>query len=117
MSQVIEFGSKYSFFDGEIGRFVLTDEAQDILHRSVLYSHSGANEWCNHFVCELIDLYSGSSKYNYCLGQIEHEHRIPELWTINKEYIIRWLETNLNKDWFKNVIKVFDFTIDNMSVK
>ena len=116
MDTLLKIGSKYVYFDKENGRFYLNEEAQKIIYRdkNIICSYSGSNEWCNHYFCELIDLFSGSSKYNYSLGTTVHETEIPKIWKINKESVIKWMENNLEKDWFKRMVESFDKVFDNL---
>ena len=91
--------NKYLYFDKDCGVFALTNEASEIIYRKkeIICSYSGADEWCNHFVCELIDLYSGCSRYNYALGTIVHETEIPEIWKYNKDSVCDWVEKSMLK--------------------
>ena len=59
----------YISFDPEYGKFTLSKPAQEILYRKkqVICSYSGCVEWGHNFFCELLDLYSGNSQYNYAL--------------------------------------------------
>ena len=108
--------SNYLYFDSENGRFYLTSEAQEIIYRKkgIICSYSGSNEWADHFACELIDLYSGSSKFNYSLGQIVHEIEIPIIWGKNKQSVIDWINKSKNENWGKACFKMFDMTIDTL---
>ena len=108
--------SKYLVFDIERGTFYLTSEAQEIVYRQkeIICSYSGSCEWANHFACELIDLYSGSSKYNYALGTISHETEIPKMWLSNKETVINWITSSKDKSWGKLAFAAFDMIIDTL---
>lgn len=108
--------SNYLYFSVEWGRFYLTSEAQDIIYRKkgIICSYSGSNEWANHFACELIDLYSGASIYNYALGTIVHEKEIPEIWKTNKESVIDWITRSIDKPWGKAAFQLFDSVIDTL---
>ena len=108
--------NKYLYFDKESGRFALTSEASEIVYRekNVICSYSGADEWCNHFVCELIDLYSGSSKYNYSLGTTVHEARIPQLWQDDRDGVCAWIEDAMEKEWGKHAFSMFLSIIDDL---
>ena len=111
--------SKYVDFDKENGLFYLTNEASEIIYRekSIICSYSGSNEWCHHFVCELIDLYCGCSKYNYSLGTTEHEKRIPEL---IKEGYVKEVEQFINRmkieEWGIKAFNMFDNIIDDLPI-
>lgn len=110
--------SKYACFDKESGYFYLTSEAQNIIYRekNIICSYSGSNEWCHHFICELIDLYSGSSKYNYSLGSTVHETEIPKIFKANKEHIVNWIERIKDEEWGLKMFKMFDNIIDDLPV-
>lgn len=55
--------------------FKLNDKGIKIINDTseLICSYSGANQWCHHFICELLDLYSGSSKFSYSLGTCNHQ--------------------------------------------
>jgi hypothetical protein len=108
--------SKHCYFDTESGYFYLNNETSEVIYREkgIICSYSGANEWCNHFMCELIDLFSGSSQYNYALGTTIHEKEIPKIWKDNKQSVIDWINKSKAKDWFKAAAKMFDEVIDNL---
>lgn len=93
--------NEYMYFDKECGKFFLTSEALEIIYRkkNVICSYSGANEWIHHFTCEMLDLYSGSSKYNYSLGQTVHENELPEIFKQNKAGVIEWIERIQGEEW------------------
>lgn len=96
----------------------MTDEASEIIYRKkeIICSYSGADEWCNHFVCELIDLYSGCSHYNYALGTIVHETEIPEIWKYNKDSVCDWVEKSMLKEWGKRAFDMLITIIDDLVV-
>lgn len=108
--------NKYVYFSGEFGSFFLTVEAEEIIYhkKRIICSYSGANEWCNHFICELIDLYTGMSKYNYALGCIVHEKEIPIIFKENPDSVIEWVQESLNKEWSQKMYKMFENIIDNL---
>lgn len=108
--------NKYLYFDGERGRFALTDEAAEIIYRQkqIICSYSGADEWCNHFVCELIDLYCGCSIYNYAIGTTEHETAIPKLFNMDKEVVFNWIKKSMEKEWGKRAFSMFEKVIDDL---
>ena len=107
--------NKYVYFDTEYGRFFLTSEAQEIIYRKkgLICSYSGSNEWCHHFVCEMIDFCSGSSIYNYALGTMKHETELPEIYKTNKEGVIDWLNRINKKDWFIKMNSFIENIIEN----
>lgn len=109
--------SKYVYFDKENGQFYLTSDAQHIIYRekNIICSYSGSNDWCNHFICEMIDLYSGSSQYNYAIGTTVHEKRIPEMIENGKkEEIVNWIEKIKDEEWGLKLFKMFDNIFDDI---
>lgn len=100
----------------EDGSFKLNAEGIKILHdeSKLITSYSGVNYWCNHFICELLDLYSGTSEYNYSLGTIQHQKEIAQGWNNNKDSIIQWFYTNSDKTWFILAEKSFDSFMINI---
>lgn len=110
--------SKYVYFDKESGNFFLTSEAQNIIYRekNIICSYSGSNEWCNHFICEMLDLYSGASRYNYALGTTVHETEIPKIFKVNKESVIRWIDRIRDEEWGFKMFKMFDNIIDDLPI-
>lgn len=73
------FGEYANF---ENGFFKLNDKGTKIIHDTseLICSHWGANQWCHHFICELLDLYSGSSEFNSSLGTCKHQKELPQCW-------------------------------------
>jgi hypothetical protein len=105
------------YFNPETGRFYLEAEIQNLIYRqkNVICSYSGSNEWCNHFACELISLYSGGSIYNYALGTCNYETEIPALYQEGKgESVVRFIQKNLHEDWFIHAFETFKYVIDNL---
>lgn len=108
--------NKHMYFDTESGRFYLTSEALGIIYRqkNLICSYSGANEWIHHFTCEMLDFCSGSSIYNYALGTIKHEERMPEIFAINKESVIDFINRSLQESWSKKMYKLIENIIDEV---
>ncbi|MEG1725966.1 MAG: hypothetical protein RR313_11280 [Anaerovoracaceae bacterium] len=108
--------SKYCYFDKEMGKFYLTNEASNIIYRkkNIICSYSGINDWANHFVCEMIDLYSGRSKYNYALGTVVHENGITELRRTDDKSLFEWVLSLTERDWSIAMFKAFDNIIDTL---
>jgi hypothetical protein len=106
--------NKYVYFDTENGYFYLTSEASELIYRKkgLICSYSGANEWINHFVCEMIDFCSGSSIYNYALGTIHHEKEIPEIFKTNKEAVINFIKRSLETPWSVKMYQLIEKIID-----
>jgi len=106
----------YMYFDTEYGYFRLTNEALEIIYRKkgIICSYSGANEWIHHFTCEMIDLYSGSSKYNYSLGTTVHETELPKIFIANKDAVISWVEKSLEKEWGQHLYTMIKNIIDDV---
>ncbi len=108
--------SKNLVWDDEKGRFSLSDKAQEIIYREkqVICSYSGSCEWANHFFCELVDLYCGSSPFNYTLCTCQHEKDIPRLWKESPNKVNKWIEDMLEEEWFQMAATAFDFAFDNL---
>lgn len=106
--------NKFVYFDTENGLFCLTPEASEIIYRqkNLICSYSGANEWINHFVCEMIDFCSGASIYNYSLGTVRHEKEIPEIFKANKEAVINFVNKTTQKPWGQKMYKMIEMIID-----
>lgn len=107
----------YIGFDKESGMFALTSKAQEIIYRQkqIICSYSGSYEWGHMFFCELIDLYSGSSIYNYALGTIEHAKQIKELYkTGHAEEVINGIEKHKDDEWFKKAADMFAAIIEDL---
>lgn len=100
----------YLYFDDKRCHFYLTNEASEIIYREkgVICSYSGANEWCHHFFCELLDLYSGGSIYNYSLGSYRHEEMIRELCKEgHADEVVGWFVRHVDDAWFQAASKAF----------
>ena len=100
------------------GSFWLNREASEVIYhqKEIICSYSGASEWCNAFFCSLIDLYSGSSPYNYALGTTDHFKRIPEYWISNPQGVADWVIKSIEKEWFKKCVEAFEFVFDNLPI-
>lgn len=110
---------KYVVYSPEDGWFRLTFEASNIIYREkeIICSYSGSNEWCNHFFCQMIDLFSGSSPYNYALGTCDHEKTIPIILKENKDEedpIVNWINKQINKTWWKNMVDSFEYMFEHL---
>ena len=93
----------YLSFNPVNGYFELSYAAQEIVYRQkqVICSYSGCVEWGHNFLCELLDLYSGNSKYNYSLGTIEYKKGIArEYERGHKEEVTRWIIKHKDDEWF-----------------
>lgn len=109
---------KYIFYSIEDGRFYLSLEAQNTIYRTkgIICSYSGSSEWCNHFFCQMIDLYSGASPYNYSLGSTEHETRIPRITKQEegRQRIVDWIKEQQSKIWWIKMVESFEFLFENL---
>ncbi len=93
----------YISFDSERGFFVLSSKAQELLYRKkqVICSYSGCVEWGHKFFCELLDLYSGHSQYNYALGTVIYKNQIEIMYKEgHQEEVINWINKHKNDYWF-----------------
>jgi len=63
----------------------------------------------------MVDLYSGSSVYNYALGTTDHEKEIPKLIKDGyAENVLSFIKSIPNKDWGKAMADTVDYVIDNL---
>lgn len=93
----------YISFDTEDGIFRLSDMAQNILYREkeVICSYSGSVEWGHMFFCELLNLYSGGSPYNYALGTNDYAKDIEKAYKSgHQKEIEEWVERKKSEEWF-----------------
>lgn len=93
----------YLSFNPDHGWFELSLKAQEILYRQkqVICSYSGCVEWGHNFFCELLDLYSGDSQYNYALGTVVHKDQIEKLYRDGKQDgVVNWVEKHKDDVWF-----------------
>ena len=105
--------SKNIQFDEEYCRFYLTQEASEIIYRQkgIIVSYSGSNEWANHFVCEMLDLYTGSTPFSYCIDSFEHEKQIRKLVKENdSEAVISYIREKIEtlSDMFIAIDRIID---------
>ena len=108
--------NKYMYFDKSCGRFCLTSEASEIIYRQkeIICSYSGADEWVNSFTLEMINLYTGSSPYNYALGTCDHHEAFPRIFKENPEGLCGWVEKSLTKEWGIHMYKMIENIIDDV---
>lgn len=108
--------SKYVYFNCDDGRFYLTDEAQEILYRKkeLICSYSGCNDWIDQFVHEMMNLYTGSSPYNYALGTCNHHTEFPRLWEEHRSEVTEWVRKSKEKIWGKSMYACIDYIIDTV---
>jgi hypothetical protein len=106
--------NKFVYFDKESGKFCLTSDASELIYRKkgLICSYSGANEWINHFVCEMIDFCSGASIYNYSLGTIAHEKEIPKYFSTNKDAIVKFIIRTTEESWGKKMYELIERIIE-----
>lgn len=110
--------NKYMYFDKDEGWYYLTSEASEIIYRKkgIICSYSGANEWLNHFTLEMMNLYTGSSPYNYALGTCDHHEAFPRIFKENPQGLCEWVEKSLTKEWGKHMYKMIENIIDDIPV-
>ena len=104
MNEEMIYINDYLSFDITDGWFKLSDMAQEILYRkkNVICSYSGCVEWGHMFFCELLNLYSGQSTYNYALGSLDFKYEIETFYkNEHKQEVIEWIKRNMNEVWFK----------------
>lgn len=110
--------NKYLYFDKNSGRFCLTSEASEIIYRqkNIICSYSGADEWINSFVLEMMNFYTGSSPYNYSLRTCDHHEAFPRFFRENKKELCEWVEKSLNKEWGIHMYQMIENIIDDVPV-
>ena len=108
--------NKYICFDKDNGVFKLTDEAAEIIYRKkeIICSYSGADEWVNFFTLEMMNLYTGSSPYNYALGTCNHHEAFPRMFKENPAGVCDWVEKSLSKEWGQHMYKMIKNIIDDL---
>lgn len=99
---------EYAIFEN--GFFKLNDKGTKIIHDTseLICSYSGADQWCHHFICELLDLYSGSSEFNFSLGTCKHQKELPQCWNNNAKSVIKWFNKHSDRLWYKLAEKSFN---------
>ena len=107
------FGGYANF---ENGFFKLNDKGTKIIHdkSELICSYSGADQWCHHFICELLDLYSGSSEFNCSLGTYKHQKELPQCWNENAQYVIKWFDKHSDRLWYKLAEKSFNNVMETI---
>lgn len=107
----------YISFNPDHGRFELTSKAQEIIYRqkNIICSYSGSVEWGHEFFCELIDLYSGSSKYNYALGTVVHKEQIEKMYNKgHRDEVTEWVKRHKDDYWFTKAAAMFAKIIEDL---
>ena len=110
--------NKYLDFDKVTGKFALTIVGEKIIceHKRVIRNHDGANEWCNHFVCELLNVYTGLSVYDSGYPGIQFEIEIPKNFSKNKEDVFSFIKTSIKKEYGIKAYSMFEKIIDDLPV-
>ena len=109
--------NKYVYFDTADCWFKMTNEGSELIYRTkqVICSYSGANEWCNHFFCEMLDLFSGHSVYNHSLGSFRHKEEIEYLCREGRsEEVVKWVDKHKGDEWFERAADTFVMIIDSL---
>lgn len=112
---IIEINN-YMYFDKQTGSFCLTSEASEIIYRkkNIICSYSGADEWVNAFTLEMMNLYTGSSPYNYALNTCDHHEALPRLFKEDREKVCEWVEASLTTEWGKHMYQMIANIIDDV---
>lgn len=107
---------KYVIFND--GLFLPNEKVSELLYTNteLICSYSGVTAWCNHVICELIDIYSGTSIYNYAFNCYKLEEKIKNDWNRTPELVIDWIFNILEKEWFKLVISSFENIIESIEI-
>ena len=105
----------YISFNPALCRFELSKEAQELLYRKkqVICSYSGCTEWGHDFFCQLLDLYSGMSIYNYSLGCFKHKDEF-ERGQSHPEEVRGWIDRHKNDTWFLKAAEMLRKIIDDV---
>ena len=117
MSDKMIYINDYISFDTENGWFILSREAQEILYRQkhLICSYSGCVEWGYNFFCELLDLYSGGSQYNFALGTVIHKYELEEAYKAGHvKEVIDWVNRKKEQEWFKKAADMLVKIIDDV---
>lgn len=107
----------YVLFDANSGRFCLTIKSGEIIYREkgVICSYSGSDDWCHQFFCQLLDLYSGRSKYNYALNTGDFALDISDMYKAgHAEEVCAYIERNKNRSWFSKAANMMATIIDDL---
>ena len=109
--------SDYIDFDKKRCSFFLTREASELIYnkKQAICSYSGASEWCHHFFCQLLDLYSGNGPYNYALNSYEHERMMKQLCEEgHAAEVANWILRHKGDLWFQCAVNTFAEVIDRL---
>lgn len=114
--------NKYVYYSKEDCKFFLTNEAGNIIYRekNVISSYSGANEWCNHFICELMDVYNGVSLYNHAIGCFSYEKLFQDAVEgtddIDSESAFDYIKNYAESKVGSKVFSLFEHVIDDLEI-
>ena len=117
MSEEMIYINDYLSFNTTNGWFELSHKAQEILYRKkhVICSYSGCTEWGHMFFCELLNLYSGQSIYNFALGTTDFKDEIEQLYRIgHSQEVIAWVNRHKNEIWFCKAAAMLRTIIDDV---
>lgn len=109
--------NEYLYFDTICGKFCCTELTQSILYsqKQIICSYSGCQDWCHDFFCQLLDLYSGSSKYNYALGTVVHKLQLEESYKAgHSEEVINWVKRNKDERRFDSAAAALAYIIKDV---
>ena len=96
-------------FDVVACSYIPTNLTSEIMYRkkNLICSYSGTNEWAHHFMCELLDVCTGSSIYNYCIGCCKHEEEFNKLRCDHSQTVLNWVSKSRSSDWGKVAYDLF----------
>ena len=109
--------NNYISYNPDNGWFELSNKAEELLYRKkqVICSYSGCTEWGHKFFCELLDLYSGNSQYNYSLGTVIHENEIARGYQMGHgAEVTEWITKHKNDDWFSKAAAMLGRIIEDV---
>lgn len=108
--------NKYVYFDKFTGKFFLSAEAAEIVYRrkNIICSYSGCDDWINFFTLEMMNIYTGSSPYNFALGTCDHHEMVPEFFKLSPYKLCEWVEESTKKEWGIRMYKMIEHIIDDL---
>lgn len=108
--------NQYIYFDKNHGRFYLTGKRSEIIYtkKNLILGYTGASDWVNHFVLEMMNFYTGDSPYNREIGVIDYHEWFPKMFSVNKAGLIEWVESSTKKEWGIHMYKMIENIIDDV---
>jgi hypothetical protein len=107
----------YIEFDPEVGMFQATKKTSEILYheKGIICSYSGIRSWSHHLFCQLLDLYSGRSEFNYSFGTVKFDRDIAAVYAKGySDKVIEWVEKTKGEYWFTKAAAMFASIVDDV---